>query len=146
MYTDAKAGTVDYVNLNTSTMETAKSEGLYDQYAVVSDTDATSFLVDSTISTVLRLQNANDGTTAKSTKSDEEIQRTNKALQNGTSGRAISFAADRGAYNAQQVGEDLRYTSLEIPLPRIFRKPVKGTLHHSDQRNRHNLPGRHLLW
>ena len=30
MYTDAKAGTVDYVNLNTSTMETAKSEGLYD--------------------------------------------------------------------------------------------------------------------
>ena len=26
--------------------------------------------------------------------------------------RAISFAADRGAYNAQQVGEDLKYTSL----------------------------------
>ena len=44
MYTDAKAGTVDYVNLNTSTMETAKSEGLYDQYAVVSDTDATSYM------------------------------------------------------------------------------------------------------
>ena len=111
MYTDAKAGTVDYVNLNTSTMETAKSEGLYDQYAVVSDTDATSFMGFYNINRTATA-NANDGTTAKSTKSDEEIQRTNKALQNVHFRRAISFAADRGAYNAQQVGEDLKYTSL----------------------------------
>ena len=108
MYTDAKAGTVDYVNLNTSTMETAKSEGLY---AVVSDTDATSFMGFYNINRTATA-NANDGTTAKSTKSDEEIQRTNKALQNVHFRRAISFAADRGAYNAQQVGEDLKYTSL----------------------------------
>lgn len=111
MYTDAKTGTVDYVNLNTSTMETAKSEGLYDQYAVVSDTDATSFMGFYNINRTATA-NANDGTTAKSTKSDEEIQRTNKALQNVHFRRAISFAADRGAYNAQQVGEDLKYTSL----------------------------------
>ena len=111
MYTDAKAGTVDYVNLNTSTMETAKSEGLYDQYAVVSDTDATSFMGFYNINRTATA-NANDGTTAKSTKSDEEIQRTNKALQNVHFRRAISFAADRGAYNAQQIGEDLKYTSL----------------------------------
>lgn len=111
MYTDAKAGTVDYVNLNTSTMETAKSEGLYDQYAVVSDTDAISFMGFYNINRTATA-NANDGTTAKSTKSDEEIQRTNKALQNVHFRRAISFAADRGAYNAQQVGEDLKYTSL----------------------------------
>ena len=111
MYTDAKAGTVDYVNLNTSTMETAKSEGLYDQYAVVSDTDATSYMGFYNINRTATA-NANDGTTAKSTKSDEEIQRTNKALQNVHFRRAISFAADRGAYNAQQVGEDLKYTSL----------------------------------
>ena len=111
MYTDAKAGTVDYVNLNTSTMETAKSEGLYDQYAVVSDTDANSFMAFYNINRTATA-NANDGTTAKSTKSDEEIQRTNKALQNVHFRRAISFAADRGAYNAQQVGEDLKYTSL----------------------------------
>lgn len=111
MYTDAKAGTVDYVNLNTSTMETAKSEGLYDQYAVVSDTDATSYMGFYNINRIATA-NANDGTTAKSTKSDEEIQRTNKALQNVHFRRAISFAADRGAYNAQQVGEDLKYTSL----------------------------------
>ena len=111
MYTDAKAGTVDYVNLNTSTMETAKSEGLYDQYAVVSDTDATSYMGFYNINRTATA-NANDGTTAKSTKSDEEIQRANKALQNVHFRRAISFAADRGAYNAQQVGEDLKYTSL----------------------------------
>ena len=111
MYTDAKAGTVDYVNLNTSTMETAKSEGLYAQYAVVSDTDATSYMGFYNINRIATA-NANDGTTAKSTKSDEEIQRTNKALQNVHFRRAISFAADRGAYNAQQVGEDLKYTSL----------------------------------
>lgn len=111
MYTDAKAGTVDYVNLNTSTMETAKSEGLYDQYAVVSDTDATSLMAFYNINRTATA-NANDGTTAKTTKSDEEIQRTNKAMQNVHFRRAISFAADRGAYNAQQVGEDLKYTSL----------------------------------
>ncbi len=128
MYTDAKAGTVDYVNLNTSTMETAKSEGLYDQYAVVSDTDATSFMAFYNINRTATA-NANDGTTAKSTKSDEEIQRTNKAMQNVHFRRAISFAADRGAYNAQQVGEDLKYTSLRNTFtPGYFVSLSKDTI------------------
>ena len=42
----------------------------------------------------------------------KKSRETNKALQNVHFRRAISFAADRGAYNAQQVGEDLKYTSL----------------------------------
>lgn len=110
-YTDAKAGTTDYVNLNTSTMETAKADGLYDQYAVVSDTDATSYMGFYNINRVATA-NTNDGTTAKTTKSDEEVARTSKALQNVHMRRALSFAMDRGAYNAQQVGEDLKYTSM----------------------------------
>lgn len=84
MYTDAKAGTVDYVNLNTLTMETAKSEGLYDQYAVVSDTDATSYMGFYNINRTATA-NANDGTTAKSTKSDEEIREQTKHCRTFTS-------------------------------------------------------------
>ena len=111
MYTDAKAGTVDYVNLNTSTMETAKSEGLYDQYAVVSDTDATSFMGFYNINRN-QFANANDSTKVVSSQTEEEAERTKQAMQNVHFRRALSMSLDRGSYLAQQVGDDLKYASM----------------------------------
>ena len=43
-YNDYKDGVLDGVNLNTSTLELAKADGLFDDYAYLTDTDATSYM------------------------------------------------------------------------------------------------------
>ena len=110
-YTDAKAGTIDGTGLNTNTVVMAKNEGLYDTYAYVSSTDATSFM---SFVNVNRAQyaNANDENKAVSTLTADQQTRANAALRNVHFRRAIAFAIDRGTYNAQSVGEDLKYASL----------------------------------
>ena len=55
--------------------------------------------------------NYNDGA-IPSPKNETEQARTNAALRNASFRRAISFATDRATYNAQGVGEDLKYNSL----------------------------------
>ena len=55
--------------------------------------------------------NVNDGA-IPSPKNETEQARTNAALRNASFRRAISFATDRATYNAQGVGEDLKYNSL----------------------------------
>jgi peptide/nickel transport system substrate-binding protein/oligopeptide transport system substrate-binding protein len=110
-YTDLKAGTIDGAGLNTNTVVMAKNEGLYDTYAYVSSTDATSFM---SFVNVNRAQyaNANDANKAVSTLTAEQQTRANAALRNVHFRRAVAFAIDRGTYNAQSVGEDLKYASL----------------------------------
>ena len=44
-YNDMKAGIVDGVNLNSSTLTMAMEDGWFDQYAYISNTDATSYMV-----------------------------------------------------------------------------------------------------
>ena len=56
--------------------------------------------------------NTNDTTTVRSAQTVADAERTHAALNNVHFRRAISFAADRGAYNAQSVGEELKYASL----------------------------------
>ncbi|MGM9607629.1 MAG: ABC transporter substrate-binding protein [Oscillospiraceae bacterium] len=111
LYRDAVSGTLDGVSLNTSTLETAKAEGLFDKYAYVSNTDATTYV------TYLNLNrgafsNVNDDTAAVSPQTEEDAARTNAAVSNVHFRRALTFSVDRAAYNAQQAGEDLKYTSL----------------------------------
>ena len=110
-YNDAKAGVIDGSGLNSSTLVLAKDEGLFDKYSYVSSTDATSFM---SFVNVNRAAYANvaDATKVVSTMTAEEQVRSNAALRNEHFRRAIAFAIDRGAYNAQSVGEDLKYASL----------------------------------
>ena len=110
-YVDTKAGTVDGASLNTSTIKTAKDDGLFDDYAYVSLTTSTSFTAFYNLNRAA-FADANDDTTVVSDQSEEDKERTNKAMNNVHFRRAISFAVDRGSYNAQVSGEDLKYNAL----------------------------------
>ncbi len=110
-YKDAKAGTLDGAGLNASAVVQAKTDNLYDTYPYVSSTDATSF---SSFVNVNRAAyaNVNDESKAVSTMTDDQKVVANAALRNVHFRRALAFSIDRGAYNAQSVGEDLKLASL----------------------------------
>ena len=110
-YNDAKAGTIDGAGLNNSTVVLAKNDGLYDTYSYVSSTDATSFMSFVNVNRAA-YANAADSTKVVSALTEEEQVRSTAALRNEHFRRAIAFAIDRGTYNAQSVGEDLKYASL----------------------------------
>ena len=117
-YNDMKAGTIDGCSLNASALELARKEKVdgtdktwYDSYYYVSATDATSFMGFYNVNRVL-FNNFNDETKVVSTLTAEDHTRTTAAMRNVHFRRAISFALDRAAYNAQVVGEELKLTSL----------------------------------
>ncbi|MBQ3090496.1 MAG: peptide ABC transporter substrate-binding protein [Oscillospiraceae bacterium] len=109
-YNDTMSGVLDGAGLNASAVEAAKSDGVFDTYAYVAATDATSFMAFYNLNR-LAFSNFNDGSVA-STKTPEAAVRDTGALRNEHFRRALSFATDRGAYNAQTVGEELKYTSM----------------------------------
>ena len=110
-YNDAKAGTIDGAGLNANSIEQAKKDGIYDAYHYVSSTDATSFM---SFVNVNRAAYANiaDSTKVVSTLTDAQKTTSLAALRNVHFRRAIAFAIDRGTYNAQSVGQELKYASL----------------------------------
>ncbi len=110
-YNDMKAGTLSGSGLNASSVEAAKKDGLFDTYAYVSACDATSFMAFVNLRRVA-LANFNDENAVKSTKTAEQVARSNFAMLNQNFRLALATATDRGTYNAQVVGEDLKLTSL----------------------------------
>ncbi len=110
-YNDAVAGVVDGANLNASALKLAKEDGNFDKYSYVSATDATSYMGFYNLNRVA-FDNTNDETKLVSPQSEEDAIRTKTAMNNVHFRRALSFAVDRAAYNAQQTGEDLKLTSL----------------------------------
>ena len=110
-YKDAIAGTIDGAGLNSSAVELAKQDNLFDDYAYVSSGNATSYMGFYNLNRNA-FANTNDTTTVRSTQTMDDAARTNAAMNNVHVRRAISMAADRGAYNAQSVGEELKLNSL----------------------------------
>ena len=110
-YNDVLSGILSGCNLNTSTVEIAKGDGNFDAYAHVTSTDATTFMGFYNINRAA-FANASDETALVSAQTEEDKTRTAAAMKNVHFRRALSMATDRGSYNAQQVGEDLKYTSL----------------------------------
>ena len=112
-YDDFKAGVLDGCGLNPSTLTIAKSEGTYANNIYVSATDATSFGAFYNVNRAI-YANKNDDTKVVSPKAEDTTAqiRSIAALRNVHFRRALSFALDRGAYNAQTVGDDLKLTSL----------------------------------
>jgi len=124
-FNEMVAGTTDASGLNSSSIEAAKAQALpegyvsetgadnwFDEFKYVTSTNATSYMGFYNVNRTA-YANVNDGTVV-SPKADnpEEQLRTTLAMQNVHFRRAISFAFDRGAYNAQSVGEELKYVSL----------------------------------
>ncbi|MCD8396898.1 MAG: peptide ABC transporter substrate-binding protein [Lachnospiraceae bacterium] len=111
LYNDFLNGTVDAVGLTSSILELAKSDGYFDDYASVSGTDATTFFNMYNLNRVA-LVNFNDGTTAPSPKTEEELERSNVAMKNVHFRRALSYATDRASMMAQVRGDELKYTNM----------------------------------
>lgn len=109
-YQNVISGTLDDASLNASSVEAAKVEGRFEPYVFVSSTDGTSFAAYYNVNRQAYV-NANDGAAA-SPKTEEAKLRDVAAMRNVHFRRAISFAMDRGAYNAQKVGEDLKLNNL----------------------------------
>jgi len=109
-YNDTMAGVLDGAGLNASSVEAAKTDGVFDTLAYISATDATSFMAFYNVNR-LAFANINDGSVATA-KTDEECVRATAALRNEHFRRAVSFATDRATYNAQTVGEELKLTSM----------------------------------
>ena len=107
-YKDAIAGTLSGCGLNTEALALCKEEGMFDDYAYVSATDATSY---GTFYNLNRtgFSNFNDGTVGISTSTLYDANRAKSAMLNVHFRRAISFGVDRAMVNGQSVGEDLKY-------------------------------------
>ena len=110
-YNDMKAGVLSGSGLNASSVEAAKKDGMFEKYAYVSACDATSFMAFVNLRRVA-LANFNDENAVKSTKTEEQVARSNFAMLNQNFRLALATATDRATYNAQVVGEELKLTSL----------------------------------
>ncbi|MBR2790875.1 MAG: hypothetical protein IKD70_09770 [Eggerthellaceae bacterium] len=113
-YEDMKSGVLDTCALNPSTTKIAKTAGEpypFDEYAYIRMTDATSFGFFINLSRGL-FHNYNNEQDVVSPQTEEQAARTNAAVKNVHFRRAVAFAFDRASYNAQDVGEDLKYNSI----------------------------------
>ena len=110
-YNDMKAGVIDASGLNASALELAKGDGWFDQYQYVTSNNATSYMGFYNLYRSA-FANVNDPNTVVSAQDEATAARTQDAMQNVHFRRAISMAADRGAYNAMSVGEALKLASL----------------------------------
>ncbi|MCM1182390.1 MAG: ABC transporter substrate-binding protein [Roseburia sp.] len=110
-YNDAIAGTLDGAGLNPSSLELARAEGNFDDYAYVSATVGTSYMAFYNINRAA-FANFNDETKMVSPQTEDEAARTNAAINNVHFRRAISFALDKAAWNALYSGEELKLNSL----------------------------------
>ena len=110
-YNDFKAGILRNCGLTAASLEQAKADGLFDEYNYVSATDATSFMGFFMVNRTA-FANYNDATVAVSKKTVGDAERTKTAMQNVNFRRALLMSLDRGSYEAQVVGEDLKYASM----------------------------------
>jgi len=110
-YNDAKAGTIAGTGLTGSSTEQCKTDGLFDDHAYVSSTNATSFMGFFNVNRTA-YANFNDATSVVSSKTVGDAYRARQAMLNVHFRRALLQSLDRGAYNAQSVGEELKYTNL----------------------------------
>ena len=111
MYDDFWNGTVDTLGMSIQRVEIAKADGKFDDYAYVSDTDATTYcgFLNLRRAAFANATNANVGV---SPKSENEKIRTGAAMLNQHFRLALLMSIDRGAYNAQSVGDELKFNAL----------------------------------
>ena len=109
-YNDTISGVLDGAGLNASALEAAKADGYFDTIVYPSATDATSYVAFYNLNRTAT-SNFNDGSAASS-KTEEQMLRSGAAMLNEHFRRAISFATDRGTYNAMTDGEELKYNAM----------------------------------
>ena len=111
MYDDFFNGIVDTLGMTTQRVEIAKANNTFDKYAYVSDTDATTYCGFLNLNRTA-YANATDATKGVSPKTDEQKANAEAAMLNQHFRLAVLMSIDRGTYNAQSVGEELKLNSL----------------------------------
>ncbi len=111
VYNDFFNNVVDGIGLTDARVKMAKEKGTFDKYSYVSETDATSYCGFFNINRST-YANFNDENVGVSAKTADDRQRSNIAMLNQNFRLALAMSIDRGAYNAQSVGEDLKYNAL----------------------------------
>ncbi len=109
-YNDMKANVIAAAGLNEQALEVARQDGMFEKYYYVTSNDATSYGVFINLNRGA-FANVNDGS-IPSAQTEEDAARTNAAVKNVHFRRAFTMAWDRGAWNAQSVGEELKYASM----------------------------------
>ena len=110
-YNDTMSGTIDGATLNASSIEKAKADGTFRRLAYVGLSGASTSMVFFNLNRDAD-RNFNDSNGAASAKTTREKLRAVAAMYNVHFRRAVAFATDRSAYNAQSKGEDLKMNSL----------------------------------
>ena len=109
-YNDAKAGTIDGAGLNTTTIPLAAKDKLFETYAYVSGTSATTF---SGFVNIKRTAFETDGyESMTSTQTAEQKAATAVAIKNADFRNALLKAIDQAAYNAAKDGEATKLNSI----------------------------------
>lgn len=110
-YVDAKTGTTDITGLSLANLATCKKEGLFEDYAYVRDTNATSYMSFYNLNRAV-FANTTDATAAVSKQTTVDAERTNKAMNNQHFRLAISYGFDRVKWNAVSTGDEVAAYSL----------------------------------
>ena len=110
-YQDTMSGAVDGTSLNVSSVEKARSDGTFQRLAYVGLSEAVTSMVFFNLNRAA-VANFNDQRGAATSKSTYQQGRARAAMYNVHFRRALAFALDRSAYNAQSKGEDLKTSSL----------------------------------
>ena len=119
VYNDTKSGDFSAGGFNASALEVAtkeipdgETETYFDLYHYTTTNSATTYCGWMNFNRGI-WHNYNDETKMVSPQTEEDAARTHQAMNNQHFRLAIAFGLDRGAYNAAQVGEDLKYASLK---------------------------------
>jgi len=110
-YDDFFNGVVDTMGMTAERVEMARNEGIFDTYAYVSETDATTYCGFFNLRRAA-FANYNDANVGISPKTEEEIVRTGAAMLNQNFRLALAMSIDRATYNEQSVGSELKYNAL----------------------------------
>jgi len=133
-YTNVKDGTMDGCSLNTTSLELAKKDGLFDKYSYVSLTDATSYSIWFNLNRQA-YANINDATHCVSLLTDDQKKLENAAMNDVHFRMAIAYSLDRLSYNAQTTGDAVAQFSLInsyvpgnfVSLPEDVTVDINGT-------------------
>lgn len=108
-YNWLKSNQISGAGLNTTAIAEAKKDGLFDTYAYVSDTTATTYFAAYNLNrqTYVLASGA-----VETLKSAQQAADANKAFNNRNFRLALSYAFDKANWNAQSVGEDLKLNAL----------------------------------
>lgn len=133
-YTDFMDGKLDSCGMTNAILTKCREDGNFDEYHYISGTDATSMVGWFNLNRGT-WANFNDATKLVSSQTEDQQARAHAALLNQNFRLAICTGVDRGAYNAQTVGEDVKENALInsyvlgtlVSLPNDITVDINGT-------------------